>query len=175
MRYAMLLTTLFTLPLMQAQTADTFVTQMMTFDQNHDGRLVRTEVTDTRLLRLFDRADANHDGTVTTEELRALYQIEIATLPSDGGRPGGPRMGPPPMGQFRMGQLVPEPLQRELDLSTEQQAKLSALQKEVDAKLDSILTPEQRDRMKRFGQRGPGPGFGGPFGGRPGPPPTRAQ
>ncbi len=175
MRWAVLLATLLILPLIYAQSADDFVAQMMAFDQNYDGRLLRAEITDARLLRLFDRADANHDGTVTAEELRSLYQTETAALPSNDGRRGGPRMGPPPMGQFRMGQLIPEPFQRELDLSAEQQAKLSSLQKEVDAKLDSILTSEQRDRMKRLGQRGPGPGFGGPFGGRPGPPPSKAQ
>jgi EF hand len=48
------------------------VTRMMAFDANKDGKLSKDEVTDSRLQRLFDRADANHDGVVTEEELTAL-------------------------------------------------------------------------------------------------------
>src|SRR2546423_2098392 len=48
------------------------VTRMMAFDKNHDGKLTREEITDARLLRLFEQADANSDGVVTEEELTAL-------------------------------------------------------------------------------------------------------
>src|SRR4051812_34374693 len=51
---------------------DAFVARMMTYDKNKDGKLSRDEITDRRLLRLFDRADANRDGVVTREELTAL-------------------------------------------------------------------------------------------------------
>src|SRR6266545_4518015 len=71
--------------------SSSLVTRMMAFDKNKDGKLTRDEVTDERLLRLFDRADANKDGVVTKEELMALAAAEAAAEPADGrGGPGGP-------------------------------------------------------------------------------------
>ncbi len=57
----------------------------MAFDKNKDGKLTRSEITDQRLLGLFNRADTNKDGVVTREELTAL----AAKMEADGG-PGGP-------------------------------------------------------------------------------------
>src|SRR5947209_6189294 len=65
------------------------VTRMMAFDKNKDGKLTKDEITDERLMRLFEQADTNKDGVVTKEELMAL----AAKLDADagpGGRPGGP-------------------------------------------------------------------------------------
>ena len=84
------------------------VTKMMAFDKNGDGKLTRDEITDPRLLRLFDLADTNKDGVVTKEELTALaakMEAEVAQGGGRGGRggpggfggPGGPG-GPPPGG-----------------------------------------------------------------------------
>jgi hypothetical protein len=134
-----------------AQTG-TFVERMMAFDANHDGKLTKDEITDDRLLRLFDRADANHDGVVTKEELTALYAKEATN-----GFPG--RGGPPPPQQ--PGQILPMPMQRMLSLTAKQTAALAELQHEVDAKLDVLLTAEQKAQLKEMGQRGPG-GPGGP-------------
>ena len=39
-------------------TADGLVARMMAFDKDGDGKLTKSEVTDERLHRLFDRADA---------------------------------------------------------------------------------------------------------------------
>src|SRR2546422_2883764 len=68
------------------------VTRMMAFDKNKDGKLTREEVTDERLLRLFDLADTNKDGIVTKEELVALAaKLERDAGPGDDrGGPGGP-------------------------------------------------------------------------------------
>jgi hypothetical protein len=73
--------------------ADGFVSRLMKFDKNKDGKLTKDEVTDERLQALFDRADANHDGVVTADELKALYEKEGT---SGGGRrgPGDNRGGP---------------------------------------------------------------------------------
>jgi len=97
------------------------VTKMMTFDKNHDGKLTKDEVTDERLLRLFDRADANGDGVVTADELKALADKEAAPARDvnfddrggppggpggpggDGGGPGGDRGGPGGGGPGRFG------------------------------------------------------------------------
>src|SRR5260370_27556265 len=56
--------------------AERFVARMMALNKNQDGKLTKDEVTDTRLHRLFDRADANKDGVVTKEELLALFAKE---------------------------------------------------------------------------------------------------
>jgi hypothetical protein len=87
--------------------ADALVARMMKFNKNKDGKLTKDEITDKRLLPLFERADANHDGVVTADELKALHAKEGADLGFGrrGGRgrpdgetadngPGGERRGP---------------------------------------------------------------------------------
>src|SRR5437016_5576343 len=69
---------------------DAFVAKMMAFDKNKDGKLTRDEITDERLLRLFDQADTNKDGVVTKEELTALATKMLADEGAGGGRRGGP-------------------------------------------------------------------------------------
>src|SRR4051794_2129629 len=69
---------------------DDFVARMMAFDKDKDGSISRAELTDERLTRLFDRADADKNGVVTRQELTALAARE----PAKGrGGPGG--FGPP--------------------------------------------------------------------------------
>jgi hypothetical protein len=58
------------------ETADEFVKKLMAFNKAKDGKLTKTELTDTRLHALFDRADTNKDGVVTREELEALFARE---------------------------------------------------------------------------------------------------
>lgn len=181
---------------------DDVVAQMMRFDKNKDGKLTRSEVTDTRLHRLFDRADANRDRVVTRSELTAQVAREEdddrggprgfgpggpppddegpGGPPPGGGRgrfgpggPGGPRMGPP----GRMGEVLPQMARQCLNLTSKQQKQVAELQKEVDAKLEKILTSEQSAQFKQMRDRGPGggpgfrrggpPGEGGPGGGPP--------
>jgi len=48
----------------------------MKFNKSKDGKLTKDEITDKRLLPLFERADADHDGVVTADELKALYAKE---------------------------------------------------------------------------------------------------
>jgi EF hand len=175
----------------QKAAADRFVARMMTFDKNKDGKLTREELTDPRLHRLFDRADANKDGVVTKEELVALFTQE-APRPRGGddfgppggfsppggrgfggqgpGSPGGPGrfggQGPGGRGGApQPGQILPGFLQDRLKLSDEQKQQVADLQKEVDARLDKILTAEQKQMLKNLRQRGPG-GFGPPGSGR---------
>ncbi len=164
------------------------VERMMAFDKNKDGKLTRDEITDERLLRLFDQADANKDGVVTKEELEALAKKLDAEAGEGGfgkggfgkggekgkrgfGGPGGGRgFGGPP----QPGQVLPPFLAERLELTPEQQKQLDALQKEVDARLAKILTAEQKKRLEEmrqpFGRGGRGPG-GPPPGGPGGPPP----
>lgn len=130
--------------------ADEFVTRMLAFDKNHDGRVTRKEVTDPRLHRLFDRADANHDGLVTELELRNFYRTESSAFVQRHGLHGEPdEVGAPPIST-----VIPKDVQQHLDLSVAQRDKLAALQSEVDRRLKSMLTEKQQDRLKSF--RGPG-------------------
>jgi spore coat protein CotH len=96
-----------------------------------------------------------------------------------GGFGGGP--GPAVMRLPQPGEILPMPVQQMLKLTDEQKKQLSELQKEIDAKLKSILTDEQNKQLKSLRERGPGgfgppgaPGFGppgGPGGFNPGNPP----
>ncbi len=171
-----------------------FVARMMTFDVNHDGKLTKDELTDSRLGALFERADIDKDGVVTTDELDALFKKESSSLQRGGpgggpggwfgfggggpGGPGGPGgNGPPPIGQ-----VLPPPFQEMLQLTPEQRKKIDDLQKQVDASLAQILTSDQQQQFEQFKSGGPGgfgpPPRGGPDGpggpgrnGRGGPPP----
>jgi hypothetical protein len=152
------------------------VARMMEFDKDKDGKLTRDEITDRRLQRLFDRADANKDAVVSKEELMALAAKEPDDAggppgfgppgfgPPGFGPPGGPMMGPP-----RPGVILPPPVLQMLQLTDEQKEQVDALQKEVDARLAKILNETQRKQLKEMSERGPG--RFGPGGGRRGGPP----
>jgi Spy/CpxP family protein refolding chaperone len=60
------------------------------------------------------------------------------------GSPGGGGPGGPP----KPGQLVPTFLQDGLKLTADQKKQLADLQKDIDAKLDKTLTPEQQKQFK---------------------------
>ncbi len=77
----------------------------------------------------------------------------------------------PPGGAFQPGQLIPLSVQFRLKLNAEQRKQLQDLQKQADAKLDTLLKDEQKKQLKemRAGRGGPGGPFGGPGG--PGGPP----
>lgn len=90
-----------------------------------------------------------------------------------GGFPGGPGgkggfgFGPPPVGQ-----VLPPFIQEQLKLTDAQKKELEALQRDVDARVEKLLTDEQRKALKELKERGPGRGPGGP-GGPGGPPPKK--
>ena len=69
---------------------ETFITRMMSFDADKDGKLTRKELTDARLHPLFARVDANQDGTLTQDELKSFHVKESAALGSRRGNPPGP-------------------------------------------------------------------------------------
>ncbi len=152
------------------------VTRMMKFDKNSDGKLTKAEITDARMVRLWTRADADKDGSVTRSELEAIDSREQTnTRDSFGGPggPGGPGGGPGgpggPMGRPpKPGEILPQMLRGRLKLTTDQQLKLDELQRDVDARMAKILTDDQKTQIKQLSTRGPG-GPGGPGGGRGGP------
>ncbi len=159
-------------PAAKGAAANGIVARMMKYDKNKDGKLLKSEVTDQRLRRLFDQADADKDGTLTKDELTAYAAKEQAASRAGGGGPGGggPGFGPPGggpggpgMGRPQPGEILPRFLRDRLELSDEQEKQIQALQKEVDAKLAKILTSDQKQQLQEMRQRGPG-GPGGPGG-----------
>ena len=183
-------------------TVEELVGRLMAFDKNKDGKLTKEELGDDRLARVFDKAAANKDGQLTKEELQAFFKDQLANGAGQGGGRGGPggpggpggeepRGGPGGPGGFgggpgggrggfgggfggppKPGQVMPDFLQQILGLSAAQKKDLATLQKDVDAKLEKLLTPEQREKLKEMTERGPGGpgGPGGGFGGGPGGP-----
>jgi len=140
-------------------------------DANKDGKITKDEVKDERLLRMFERLAADKNGEVTLEEVRKVA-AQMEALQGGGGRggrgEGGPEgrgeRGPEGRGGFgfpQPGQLLPGPLAEMLGLSVEQKEKLEKLQKETNEKLEGILTPEQKERLKEMRERMRGRGPGG--------------
>lgn len=71
------------------------------------------------------------------------------------GPPGGGFGGPP-----QAGQVLPVFIQDQLELTADQKKQLGEFQKEVDSKLDTLLTADQKKQFKE--PKGFGGGFGGP-------------
>ncbi len=173
---ALLAPTIATAQDLAAENPSDLVARMMKFDKNTDGKLTKAEITDVRLVRLWTRADADGDGSVTRGELEALENAEKPTnrnplrAPGGGmGGPGGP-MGPPP----KPGEVLPAMVRTRLNLTADQQTQIDTLQRDVDARLAQILTESQKTQIKQMSTRGPGGGRGGPGpdeGGFPPPPP----
>jgi hypothetical protein len=186
------------------------VVRLMAYSKK-DDIVNRDDVTDERLLRLFDQADTKKEGVVTKEQLMALAAKLEAEQPAGRGGPGGDgpqgrggpgvpggdgpggRGGPGgpggrgPGGPPQLGVLMPDFVQETLKMTDEQKKKLAELQKETDAKIEKILTDEQKKQYKDMkdnpgrggpGGRGPGgrggPGGPGGPGGSGGPPPGDA-
>jgi len=87
----------------------------------------------------------------------------------------GPRRGPP-AGEARGPRVLPPGARERLELNEEQTAKIDALEKDVQTKLEEILKPEQLERLAEIFRRGPGRPGGPPpgegrFRGRPDGPP----
>jgi hypothetical protein len=111
--------------------------------------------------------DETLDKSLTDEQKKTL---RARNAPG----PGGPGSMPVP------GQFMSVATQLALKPTSEQKTKLAALQKEVDARMESVLKADQKTQLKQLradfarfapgGGGGPGPGGpGGPGGG--GPPP----
>jgi len=98
--------------------------RLMEFDKDHKGYLVPSDLPE-RMRGVFDRGDANHDGKLTVEELKALGARQTG--------PEGPanRGGRPDAGPFRF-----DPLLTALD--TNQDGRLDAA--EIAAAATSLLT-----------------------------------
>jgi len=147
----------------------TMITRLMSMDANQDGVLTSNEVSDPRLQSMLKKIDTNGDGSVTQTELQSFAQSG-GRQGNRGGQNGqmghnGKGMHAPP----KPGEILPEHLQNELNLTEAQKKKIDALQKEVDAKLAKILTQDQQQQLTEMAKHGPGgPGGNGGPGGGPG-------
>lgn len=79
-----------------------------------------------------------------------------------GGRPGG-GFGRPPLGE-----ILPMPLQEQLKLTEQQRKDAAAIQKEIDAKIEKLLSADQLKQWKELKANPFGGGFPGGFPGGPG-------
>lgn len=126
----------------------------------------------------LDNALINCDGYWIRASDYNLYLDEkgkFHVIPGDMNesfRPaGGPGMGGPGGGMvFRLpapGVILPDPVQGALQLTDAQKKELAALQKDVDEKLEKLMTEEQRKQWKALkdGAGGPPMAFGPPGGG----------
>jgi hypothetical protein len=154
-----------------SETVDEFVAKLMAFNKAKDGKLTKEELTDKRLHALFDRADTNKDGVVTRAELEVLFQKEKLEGGGFGGgfgdkgdKKGFKGKGGPP----QPGVILPSFIQDTLKLTDSQKKQIADLQKEVDGKLDKILTAEQKTQLREMSMQ---KGFGPPGGDKKGPPP----
>lgn len=101
----------------------------------------------------------------------ALMTSPAVSQPPEGkGKDGkfGPKDGKGMKGGFKVGSVLPPFMVDELKLTEDQKAKLADLEKDVKAKLDKILTDEQKKAIENFRPTGPG-GPGGPGGDKGGP------
>ena len=109
-------------------------------------------------------------GMMTFAAAVALIGSPVLSQPpggkdDKGGRDGkGGEKGPP---RFELGQVFPPPLLDELKLTPAQEKELDAIKKDLQGKLDKLLTDEQKKTVENFRPRGPGvpSGKGGDKGG----------
>ena len=155
------------------------IQRVMQMDKDNDGKLSKEELGDSRIAVIFERADTDKDVFLTKEELTAAFSRgrgqggpgrgEGAPSRGEGGPgrgEGGRGMGPGAGMGFRPGMVMPPFLMERLGLSEEQRRDVRALQEEVEKKLASILTEEQKEKLKEFGQQRPGRGGDRPEGAR---------
>ncbi len=126
-------------------------------------RLIFTDDQRKDMLALQKAVDGRFNGLLTESQRK---QITSVFAPPD-SRPGGPGFGPGDVPQ--PGKLFSAAQQDALKLSPEQKKRLESMQKEIDARLETLLTEDQQKQlqaMRRPGGPG-GPGRNGPPGGRP--------
>jgi Ca2+-binding EF-hand superfamily protein len=135
-------------------TPDEIAATFMAFDRNADGKLTKREVPG-RMQGMFARADANHDDTLTTEEIKtaAAAQPQPTAMRGggpdgrgEGGREGGREGGPPR-------DVIFSALDRDGDgaLSADEIASAPASLRSLDANGDGTLAINEV-----FGGRGRG-------------------
>jgi Ca2+-binding EF-hand superfamily protein len=136
-------------------TVEETVKTLMAFDANGDGKLQKSELPE-RMQTIFERGDANHDGVLTPDEIRAMARNQQPARGGERGREGGRGRGGPE-GMMRM-----DPIFAALDtnhdgtISTDEIDAAPAALKTLDRNGDGKLTEDEV--RPNFG---PGRGFPG--------------
>ena len=124
-------------------------------------RLKLTDDQKKDVLALQKAVDGRFDRVLTAAQKK---QIKSVFAPH-GPPPGGPGPGDPQ----QPGKIFSPAQQDTLKLSAGQKKRLEEIQKEIDARLETLLTEDQKKQLQAM-QRRPaagGPGGSGPPGGRP--------
>jgi hypothetical protein len=124
-------------------------------------RLKLTDEQKKDVLGLQNAVDGRFDRVLT-----AAQKHQIKTVFSRDGFPPG---GPGPGDGLQPGKIFTAKQQDTLKLSDSQRKRLEEIQKEIDARLETLLTDEQKRQLQAMQVRpgGGGQGRGGPPGGRP--------
>ncbi len=125
------------------------------------NRLKLTDDQKKDVLALQKAVDGRFDRVLTAAQ---KFQIK-SVFAQSGPPPGGPGPGDPP----QPGKIFSPTQQDTLKLSDAQKKRLGEIQKEIDARLETLLTEDQKTQLQTMQRRpaGGGPGRGGPPGGQP--------
>jgi hypothetical protein len=122
-------------------------------------RLKLTDEQKKDVLALQKAVDGRFDRVLTAAQKNQIKSVFA--------RPGPPPGGPGP-GDPRPGTIFSPTQQDTLKLSAGQRKRLAEIQREVDARLETLLTEDQKKQLQSMQQRpAGGPGRDGPPGGRP--------
>ena len=135
----------------QTDMAAEMVKTLMAFDANGDGKLSKSELPE-RFQGLFDRADANHDGFLTPEEIHTMAAAQAA--PTGGPEGRGEREG----GRGEMNFIRMDPILAAVDangdgvISAEELRGSAAAIRKLDKNGDGQISRDEA--MPMMGRRG---------------------
>jgi hypothetical protein len=133
---------------------------MASAEQN---RLKLTDEQKKDLAALQTTVDGRFDKVLTEAQRKQIKSVFSPPAPP----PGNPAAAMPG-GLAQPGKILSPTQQDTLKLSSEQKKRLEEIQKEIDAKLDTLFTEEQKRQLQTMRQTPAGGAVAGP--GRPGPP-----
>jgi hypothetical protein len=118
----------------------------MAFDANGDGKLQKSEVPD-RMQGIFERGDADKDGILTADEVRAMARAQSQQAAGrgrggEGGREGEGRGG-------RGGPGMMDPIFAALDTNHDNEIDAAEIDraptalKALDKNQDGVLSPDE--------------------------------
>jgi Arylsulfotransferase (ASST) len=132
--------------------------QLMT--PSEQDRLKLSEEQKKDLAALQKTVDSRFDIVLTAVQRKQIKSVFAPDGPGGNAPPGN-------AGASQPGKLFSSTQQDTLKLSPAQRKRLEDIQKDIDAKLETLLTEEQKKQLQAMRQTAPGGGRGGPPGGTP--------